>query len=418
MLPVLDGILTINTPVYENSLNIVSQYYPHITIDAPYMYLDFEDRNVLNVLLANGVGDGNGITVAQAEAVTSIGAWFSKNTAIETFDEFERFTGVTSLIDGAYIGGTDLYQGAFRACSSLLRIKLPDSIKTIGNGSFASCTSLKYVDIPNSVTAIKACAFTNTPQLETTIPEYVTTIEFRAFYDSGLSGDLYLPNLSGTIDKDSTFQNTKITSISNLGAITEVGGWYGSNRGAFRNCTLLETVVLPNTLKKIGDGPFYGCTALRECNIPSGVTYIGPSAFYNCTSFEIKDLSIPNLETLGQNAFYGVKVKKISNLGKLTALPNATSATQNFGDKSVLEEVVIPSGVTTIGTEGFRGYSTLKKINLDNITSIGGYCFMGCNSLVDCGDISSLQTIAWQGFYGAKLVMEVLRLDKLKTLEQ
>lgn len=142
MLPVLDGILTINTPVYEDSFNIVSQYYPHITIDAPYMYLNFEDKNVLNVLLANGVGDGNGVTEAQAAAVTSIGTWFSKNTAIETFDEFERFTGITSLIDGAYIGGTDLYQGAFRACSSLLRIKLPDSIKTIGAGSFASCTSL------------------------------------------------------------------------------------------------------------------------------------------------------------------------------------------------------------------------------------------------------------------------------------
>ena len=238
--------------------------------------------------------------------------------------------------------------------------------------------------IPNSVIVIKRCAFYNTPQLETTIPEYVTTIELRAFYDSGLSGDLYLPNLSGVIDKESTFQNTKITSISNLGTITEVGGWYGSNRGAFRDCTLLETVVLPNTLKKIGDGPFYGCTALRECNIPSSVTYIGPSAFYNCTSLEIEDLSLPNLETLGLSAFKGVKIKKVSNLGKITSIPQHTndSCPGTFGDPNWLEELILPDTLVSIGSRGLMKYTALKFLDIpSSVTSIGTNACHSCSGL-------------------------------------
>ena len=96
-----------------------------------------------------------------------------------------------------------------------------------------------------------------------------------------------------------------------------------------------------------------------------------------CTSLEIADLSLPNLTSLGQNAFYGVSIVKITNLGKITSLPNSNTNIQNFGKKDILEEIVLPETITYIPGNSFRGYSNLKKINLENIEQVGGYVFVG-----------------------------------------
>lgn len=145
----------------------------------------------------------------------------------------------------------------------------------------------------------------------------------------------------------------------------------GTN-GEFNGCTLLTSIKFPTSLKNFGYGAFCGCTSLKSIGSLANAQTINARTFYNCTSLEIEDLNLPNLETLGQNAFYGVKIKKISNLGKLTALPTASTSTQNFGDKSVLEEVVLPSDISAIPTMSFNGYENLRKLNTDKITVIGG----------------------------------------------
>ena len=115
---------------------------------------------------------------------------------------------------------------------------------------------------------------------------------------------------------------------------------------------------------------------MRAINIES-IKYIGTDTFKNCTSLAIEELSLPNLTSLGQNAFYGVKIKKISNLGKITALPYASSSAENFGSKSVLEEVVLPDTLTTISANSFNNYTALSKLTINNesITSIGAQAF-------------------------------------------
>ena len=46
----------------------------------------------------------------------------------------------------------------------------------------------------------------------------------------------------------------------------------------------LKTVILPGSLKEIGDCAFYGCAELEEVIIPDGsaLLKIGDSAFYGC----------------------------------------------------------------------------------------------------------------------------------------
>ena len=199
------------------------------------------------------------------------------------------------------------------------------------------------------------------------------------------------PSLTSLSDK--VFHNSGITSIDDLGKIASIpnGGYQGgTNQGAFSSCVNLTKVVLPETLISIGDYAFHQSTNIAELNIPSSVTTIGASAFYNCTSLAFDELNLPNLTTLGQNAFYGVKIKKL-NLGAIPTLPTASSTTQNFGDKSILEEVVISDGLKSIPNYSFYNYVNLKNVSLpSSVKALGEYSFKGCKQL--SLDLSKVET--------------------------
>lgn len=103
--------------------------------------IQFEDAEVLRVLLANGVGADGVITESQARAVTSIGTWFRGNTAIKRFTELQYFTSVKEF-GNFYLN--DL--GApFYGCSSLEAIVLPESTTRIGNYAFDGCNKLTSI---------------------------------------------------------------------------------------------------------------------------------------------------------------------------------------------------------------------------------------------------------------------------------
>ena len=52
--------------------------------------------------------------------------------------------------------------------------------------------------------------------------------------------------------------------------------------GAFRGCSALTSINIPNSVTSIGLQAFEGCSSLTSINIPSSVTKIGSSAFCNC----------------------------------------------------------------------------------------------------------------------------------------
>lgn len=60
----------------------------------------------------------------------------------------------------------------------------------------------------------------------------------------------------------------------------------GYPHSAFENNTIIESVVIPNTVTDIGDDAFYGCISLKKVYIPNGVEYVHMGAFQNCPSLE------------------------------------------------------------------------------------------------------------------------------------
>lgn len=375
--------------VYQEDIDNILAKLPNLLLsyNPDKFYISFKDEEVLQVLLNNGVGDGIGITTEEVDKVTTIGTWFKGNTTIEHFDEFEKFTGVTFLGTN-----TDNYNGgAFVGCSSLKTITLPSSVTTLRNGAFKDCVNLIRVDNAESINEIRPHSFQNC---------------------TSLLMDMNLPNLKKLYTI--TFFASGITGF-NAPKLSEIPNGENMYNGCFSYCTNLQSISLPSATL-IGSNSFYGCSALSSIFIPNAKT-IGSRAFYNCTSLEIEDLQLPNLETLGQNAFYGVKVKKISNLGKITALPTAYETAQNFGDKSILEEVVLPDNLTKIPEFSFIRYTNLKKIDFPpNLKILGTSSFYGCTSLeIEELNLPKLELLGRNVFYEVN-IRKIKDLGKITYL--
>ena len=193
-------------------------------------YIPFEDSNVEAVLLANGVGDGLGITYKDAAKVTSISTWFKDNVGITAFAEFVNFSGISTLLDYTFNG-----------CSSLADISLPASLTSIGKYAFNGCTSLSKITLPDTLTSIGGAAFYGCTSLaEITLPASLTSIGGSAF------------NSCSLLTRVINLENTKVTSIGNY---------------AFNGCSSLSKITLPDTLTSIGEAAFQHCSSLQYIRI-------------------------------------------------------------------------------------------------------------------------------------------------------
>ena len=163
----------------------------------------------------------------------------------------------------------------------------------------------------------------------------------------------------------------------------------GIGDGAFKNCSSLQSIILPNSVKTIGIDAFCSCSSLTNINIPEGVTAIGNGAFQGCTS--LQSIILPNsLTNIGDYAFYYCSSLKsitipnnIINIGSIKGRGN-TVITGVFENCSSLTKINIPEGVTTIGDNAFNCCSSLKDITIpDSVTKIGINAFNNnCRSLI------------------------------------
>ena len=234
---------------------------------------------------------------------------------------------------------------------------------TIQYAAFAGCSQLTEVNFANKSS--------------------IKEIGIGAFCDVPIEFNIDFPNLIGTLGY-AAFQNTKIKKVLNLGSISIIDG-VNDGRGPYGAWGSW--------------GAFKNCTELTYVNLPTSITTIGIQAFAGCTSLEIEDLSLPNLKTIGLSAFSGVKITKISNLGKLTSLPNLNSNQNIFGDKTTLISVNLPNTLTSIGNNVFNGYSSLANINLPaSLTTIRSLAFSNCTSITGIIDLPNLETLGQDAF--------------------
>lgn len=166
---------------------------------------------------------------------------------------------------------------------------------------------------------------------------------------------------------------------------------------AFRDCTALKSVIIPDSVTSIGDFAFEGCTSLTSITIPDSVTSIGDRAFDGCTALKSVTIS-DSVISIGYRVFDGC-----TSLESVTIPYGVTSISeQAFDGCTSLKSVTIPDGVISIGDRAFRECALLTSVTIpDSVTSIGAQAFWGCDQLtiINC-EVASMPSgwdSEWKG---------------------
>ena len=153
-----------------------------------------------------------------------------------------------------------------------------------------------------------------------------------------------------------------ITKIVIQEGVTSIGDY------SFQYLENVTDVELPSTLKSIGEWVFEDCFLLTNVNIPEGINEIGRYAFHNCAGIESITIKGNNL-VISSYAFYNC-----NNL-KSVILEGITSVGYWAFASTSLTEVVIPEGVTFIGSNAFP--VSVEKVTLPSTLTQLGYEALG-----------------------------------------
>lgn len=224
---------------------------------------------------------------------------------------------------------TSIGNNAFKGCSSLTSVTMPNTLTSIGYNAFDGCSKLTSINIPESVTSIGEGACRGCKGLTTmTIPNKVTFIDHYTF----------------------------------------------------QGCTGLTSIFIPNSVTGFGEAVFRGCTSLSSITIPENVTFTRSSVFEDTPWYANQP---DGLLYIGKVAY---KYKGIMPADTHIEIKEGTQeiAATAFLDCTGLTSVLIPEGVHHIRSAAFKGCTGLTSITIPrSATGLEDEVFKGCSNVSD-----------------------------------
>lgn len=304
---------------------------------------------------------------------------------------------IPSIIDGHTV--TQIGPDAFSCYYSLVTIDIPKSVEYIGMDAFYDCEWLETVYYGGTVDEwIELCKnYEDSGPFNPLLGAYIYCSDGEYYYYEGeepyednpedpfsegyIDFDEYKngPYTSGNYTyvelDDGTVRIVGCASASvaelvipetiNGKTVSSITG-HGSPAGDYSNIMMdwnnetVKKIVLPKTLKTIGDCAFINFKALKEITIPDGVTYLSDGLFVGCSALE--SISFPDSVTHMGNAFsscFSLKEIKLSeNTDQI--------AWQCFYNCTSLTEITLPASVKKIEMYAFLNCPALRSCTVLN----------------------------------------------------
>lgn len=372
-----------------------------------------------------------------------------------SIEEFEIAESTTVIPD--HVFGLSAYT------ESLKKVILPESLLEIGRRAFWDCANLTELttrgsnvngQLPEGLLKIGKEAFYGCTGLTALyIPETVTSLEDLPFYGCNNLKRIKMPLTSdnSTLTVFPDLEEIEITA----GSVTKIPDYFCG--GSPDHLQKLTKVILPDTITEIGDYAFADCsklTLLQSGNhtetgyLPNALTAIGTGAFRNCSGAFTENLVIPeNVVTLGRGAFEncggirlvkgpilsgwsdsfsGCTIDEVEVSGGFTQVPEYFFSASVFTNS--LKKVVLPAGITEIGTGAFSNCVMLESITFgtdtvngrfpEGLHTIGQRAFSGCSNLTNAELPKGLQTVDQYVFNGCIGLTNVVFPVGLQTIGQ
>lgn len=371
----------------------------------------------------------------------------------------------------AYFNGkavTSIKEQAFYGNTNMVKIALPDTLKTIGYEAFADCASLTSVRMSAGIEDIGTMAFLGCSALEYNVYENISYLgnESNPYIALMMTND---PTATACVIHESTrlissqaFAVNALTSVTipqsvkylcfaafgdcySLASVTFEGeGLLSIGDYAFTTCASLLGINLPNGVQTIGDGAFM-FTGLGTLVLPNTVTYLGKEAFMGCGSLKSITLS-DSLEMMGENVFNGInknvsltKKNAVGYLGSpsnpyMMAYSKVNATTTEAPTPFVIEEgtkfihsraftncdvreLVLPNSVVFIGEQAYADCGNLTSVVLGTgVLHIGSSAFKNCDDLHYFTIQSAVNSMGGWIFQNSPYLYEINLGDKIETI--
>lgn len=287
---------------------------------------------------------------------------------------------------------TSIGDDAFRQCTNLTSVNLPNTITSIGYDAFSGC-NLFSIDIPSSVKIIRASAFSSCNNLTSiNLSEGLETIEQSTFancialtsislpmslkkLESGIfegCSNLTSANIPGSIEGG--LPNYMFTNCSSLTNINIAEGILYIGR-SFERCTSLTTIRFPNSVRAIADDAFNGCTNLKKITFGTDLQYLYYNCFANCGELTDVYCLSTNVPTAYSSAFSNTQIE-------LATLHVPQQSVNSYKAASIWRDYndIIPYEIHVTLTADMGTLCAVDDLDFTNVAGLSAYIGSGFNS--------------------------------------